>query len=71
METIYMDENVGPVAFLDNNESHRSIKCQPRDIEILNDLCPKTKKRIAWDICADIRLTQGYSEIGLMKGAIA
>lgn len=60
----------GTVQFTDRNEMVYSRKCQPRDIVVLGNFTPEQKADLAWDICADIRLGQGYKAAGLMKGAL-
>lgn len=59
----YYSDQHGKVTFLDKGQNTPSVKCQPRDIQIISgdDSCRE-------EIAIDIRLGQGYSAIGIARG---
>lgn len=69
MKATYHDQLQGPIVYEDTHDALYSIKCHPRDIFIWSPMDKKSANNLAWKICADIRLTQGYNQIGLMQGA--
>lgn len=69
MMATYHDQSLGPIVYEDTHDALYSIKCHPRDIFIWSPMDKKSANNLAWKICADIRLTQGYNQIGLMQGA--
>jgi len=69
LKATYNDNALGPIVYEDTHDPLYSIKCHPRDIFIWSPVAMQDAKDLAWDICADIRLNQGFNEVGLMQGA--
>jgi len=56
----------GAIQFIDK-KCHLDKICQPKDLQIVSEV--KDRDQAIYDICVDIRLSQGMNEIGIMKGA--
>ena len=61
----FTSERFGKATFLDRREAVCSVKCQPRDIQIVSgEDCNALREEIAIDVC----IGQGYRAIGLARG---
>jgi len=69
LKATYNDNELGPIEYEDTHDALYSIKCHPCDIFIWSQVDTKEANNLAWEICADIRRNQGFTEVGLMKGA--
>ena len=64
MEQQFYSERYGKIVFVDTKEMVRSVRCQPRDIQIISgEDCRAVKEEIA----IDIRLGCGESSIGVAR----
>ncbi|KZX58052.1 hypothetical protein A3709_20790 [Halioglobus sp. HI00S01] len=63
----YNDGDVGVVEYIDHNETHHSVLCQPRDIELVTNVSEGIRRRVIEEIVVSIRIGQGCPEIGVRK----
>lgn len=66
----YVTDDGTEVVFQDWGQNRHASKCQPRDIVVLGDVDNAQRKHLQEAICIDIRLGQGYPEVGVAKGML-